>query len=67
MVLRLNGKEVVIPEQLHQVEDAALRDFLYEWTNEQPDVAGHTSGSTGVPNGNSFKKRGYAGFCPDNQ
>ena len=49
MVLRLNGKEVVIPEQLHQVEDAALRDFLYEWTNEQPDVAGHTSGSTGVP------------------
>lgn len=49
MVLRLNGKEVVIPEQLHQVEDAALRDFLYEWTNEQPDVEGHTSGSTGVP------------------
>lgn len=49
MIMRLNGKEILIPEELPQVEDVGLRDFLYEWCSDDAHVTGHTSGSTGEP------------------
>ena len=47
--LRLNGKEIRLPDDVQRVENAELREFLYEWFDERPYVTGHTSGSTGTP------------------
>lgn len=49
MVIKLNGKNLRIPEDLHLVEELELRNFLYEWSDGHAYVIGHTSGSTGVP------------------
>lgn len=47
--MRLNGKEIRLPDDVRQVENAELREFLCEWFNERTYVIGHTSGSTGAP------------------
>lgn len=54
----LNGKDILLPEQLQQVENTELREFLCEWFNERPYVVGHTSGSTGMPKEIRLSKAG---------
>ncbi len=54
----LNGKEIRLPEQLQQVENAGLREFLCEWFDERPYVVGYTSGSTGAPKEIRLSKAG---------